>query len=68
MVPFLTFLALEIRIVLEILHQIKNDYAECYLLSIKTHRSMTRWPWCSGECYLTVTPKNIIGPSPAPAW
>ena len=40
MAPFLTFLALKIRIVPEKLHEIKNDYAECYLLSLKkpTHK------------------------------
>ena len=34
-----SFLALEIRILPEILglHEIKNDYAECYLLSLKKH-------------------------------
>ena len=32
-----SFLALEIRILSEILHEIKNDYAECYLLSLKKH-------------------------------
>ena len=38
-----SFLALEIRILPEILHEIKNDYAECYLLSLKnTHTSMKR--------------------------
>ena len=35
MTPFLTFLALKIRIMPEILHEIKSDYAECYLLSLK---------------------------------
>ena len=35
MAPFLTFLALKIRIVPEKLLEIKNDYAECYLLSLK---------------------------------
>ena len=34
MAPFLTFLVLEIRIVPETLHQIKNDYTEYYLLSM----------------------------------
>ena len=33
MAPFLSFLALEIRILTEILHQIQHDYAECYLVS-----------------------------------
>ena len=64
-----SFLALEIRILPQILHEIKNDYAECYLLSLKnTYKSMKRWPWCtwwSGECRLTVTSNNITGPSPA---
>ena len=30
-----SFLALEIRILPEILHEMKNDYAECYLLYLK---------------------------------
>ena len=67
--PMASFLALEIRILPEILHEIKNDYAECYLLSLKnTHKSMKRWPWCtwcSGECCFTVTSNNITGPSSA---
>ena len=37
MASFLAFLALEIRILREILHEIKHDYAECYLLSLKKH-------------------------------
>ena len=37
MVPFPPFLALEIKSMPEILHQIKNDYAECYLLSLREH-------------------------------
>ena len=64
-----SFPALEIRILPQILHEIKNDYAECYLLFLKnTHKSMKRWPWCtwcSGECCLTVTSNNITGPSSA---
>ena len=67
--PMASFLALEIRILPQILHEIKNDYAECSLLSLKnTHNSMKRWPWCtwcSGECRLTVTSNNITGPSSA---
>ena len=34
MASFLAFLALEIRILPEILHEIKHDYAECFLLSL----------------------------------
>ena len=67
--PMASFLALEIRILPEILHEIKNDYGECYLLSLKnTHKNMKRWPWCtwcSGECCFTVTSNNITGPSSA---
>ena len=37
MASFLAFLALEIRILREILHEMKHDYAECYLLSLKKH-------------------------------
>ena len=37
MALFLAFIALEIRIVTDILHQIKNDYAEGYFLSLRKH-------------------------------
>ena len=37
MASFLAFPALEIRVLREILHEIKHNYAECYLLSLKKH-------------------------------
>ena len=63
MPPFLSFLALEIRILTEILHQIKHDYAECYPVPPppkKAHKCMKQWVWCSGECNRPVPHSGMV--------
>ena len=53
--------SLEIKILTEIIHQIKNVYAECYLVSPqKSHTCMQQWVWCSGECNRPVSDSGMV--------
>ena len=54
---FLTLHASELRIAHETLHQTEKNVSS---IPQKTHKSMKRSTWRSGECCLTITSKNII--------